>query len=263
MLQGVMAAVGLAGALGAAAADAASGVATPARPPIGAELVKPGLYRLGNGGGGALVRVTSDGLVIVDPERAEPFRPPMAQALRSLKGAPPKVRAVILTAVGPEQAGRIAPFIAGGTPVIVQTQAAQRLAAAARARGAVAPGPLVTFENDYMLLAGDVQVEVENVGRGRTGADSVVFFRDLRVLAVGGLYTAGALEPDCASGGSFAGWAAAIAHLMGFDFDLAVPSRGAPVGKTELAARKTTLEERARRDAAGPPGASGCGSRTR
>lgn len=259
MLRGVMAAVGLAGALGAAAADLASGVATTAGPPIGAELVKPGLYRVGNGGGGTLVRVSSDGLVIVDPERAEPFRPPMAEVLRSLNGTEPKVRAVILTVVGLEQAGRIAPFIAGGTPVIVQAQAAERLAAVARARGAAAPGPFVRFDNDYMLLTGDVQVEVENVGRGRTGADSVVFFRDLRVLAVGGLYTAGALEPDCASGGSFAGWAAAIAHLMWFDFDLAVPSHGSPVGKTELAALRKTLEARAQRDAAGSPGASGCG----
>ncbi|HEY6133393.1 MAG TPA: hypothetical protein VIW70_05405, partial [Rubrivivax sp.] len=79
------------------------------------------------------------------------------------------------------------------------------------------------------------------------GADSVVLFRDLKVVAVGELFTHGTPEPDCASGGSFAGWAAAITHVLWFDFDVAVPSRGAPVGKRELAALKATLESRAAR----------------
>ena len=67
--------------------------------------------------------------------------------------------------------------------------------------------PLVAYDTDYMLRAGDIEVEIEHVGSGRTKADSVVLFRELRVVAVGDLFTAGTPQPDCAGGGSFAGWA--------------------------------------------------------
>jgi len=96
------------------------------------------------------------------------------------------------------------------------------------------------------------------VGSGRTGADSIVVFRGLRVVAVGDLFTTDAPQPDCASGGSFAGWAAAIDHLLWSDFDIAVPSRGAAVGKSELRAFKATLEALARRAGSSPAGPADC-----
>jgi hypothetical protein len=173
----------------------------------------------------------------------------MAQIGRIAKQPDLPVRAVFLTAAGPEQAGSVGPFLDGGVPVIVQERALPRLAAA-RAGDAAPARRFVSYGADYVLYAGDVAAEAEHVGRGRTGADSVVYFRDLRVLAVGELYTHGTPQPDCASGGSFAGWAAAITHLMWFDFDVAVPSRGAPVDRRELEAFKARLEA-----LAGRPGA--------
>jgi len=87
-----------------------------------------------------------------------------------------------------------------------------------------------------------------------------VLFRELRVVAVGDLFTAGTPEPDCAAGGSFAGWAAAIDHVMWSDFDVVVPSRGAPVGKRELATLKAKLQALAGRAASSPSGQSDCRS---
>jgi glyoxylase-like metal-dependent hydrolase (beta-lactamase superfamily II) len=106
--------------------------------------------------------------------------------------------------------------------------------------------------------AGNVAVEIEHVGRGKTAADSIVVFPDLRVVAVGDLFTAGTPEPDCADGASYAGWAASIAHLLWSEFDVAVPSRGAPVDKRELATFKARLEAIAARDASSPSGQSDC-----
>jgi hypothetical protein len=152
---------------------------------------------------------------------------------------------LLLTAAGPEQAGNAEQFAAAGVPVIVQQRALARLVGDARAGTVAVPMPAVTYDNDYVLR--DCDVEIEFVGSGRTGADSVVLFRDLRVLAIGELFTAGTPQPDSASGGSFAGWAAAIDHLMWLDFDVAVPSHGTPVGKRELAAFKAKLEALAQR----------------
>jgi glyoxylase-like metal-dependent hydrolase (beta-lactamase superfamily II) len=118
--------------------------------------------------------------------------------------------------------------------------------------------PLITYDTDYVLRVGDVEVEIEHVGSGKTRADSIVLFRDLRIVAVGDLFTAGAPEPDCEAGGSFAGWAAAIDHLLWSDFDAAVPSHGAPVGKREIATFKAKLEALATRAASSPSGQSDC-----
>jgi glyoxylase-like metal-dependent hydrolase (beta-lactamase superfamily II) len=236
--RGALAVALLACFLPAGAADAPPTPRGSSTAALSAELIKPGLYRINSDGGGTLLRVGSNGAIVVDANRAGVYGPLMAQVRNIAKGVP--VGALVLTATGPGQIGNVAQFVDAGVPVIVQQKAQQRVAAVARAR----PGssPLVTYGTDYMLRVGNAEAEIEHVGSGRTGVDSVVAFRDLRVLAVGDLFTAGTPQPDCASGGSFAGWAAAIAHLLWLDFDIAVPSRGAPVGKPELQAFKAKLE---------------------
>jgi glyoxylase-like metal-dependent hydrolase (beta-lactamase superfamily II) len=197
--------------------------------------VKPGLYRIagGAGSGVTLLRAGAQGSIVVDANRAGTYRPLMAEIQRIRKGAARPVDALVLTTTGAAQAGNVAQFAEAGVPVIVQQRAVGRLAAGVKA---------VTYGTDYLLRVGDVEAEVEHVGSGRTGADSVVLFRDLNLVAVGDLVPAGVPEPDCASGGSFAGWAAAIDHVMWFDVDTFLPSRGAPVGKRELEALKAKLE---------------------
>ena len=212
------------------------------------ELVRPGLYRISGESGGTVLRVDAKGLIVVDAQREGASSALMDEVRRIADTGTLPVRALVVTAVGPEQTGDVVPFAAAGVPVIVQRRALPRLAADLRARGATAPpGAFVSYHNDYLLRDGDLEAEVEHVGSGRTGADSVVFFRDLRVVAVGELFTHDVPQADTASGGSYAGWASAITHLLWFDFDVAVPSRGAPVGKRELAAFKAKLDALAQR----------------
>jgi glyoxylase-like metal-dependent hydrolase (beta-lactamase superfamily II) len=238
----------LATALAASAQPAAGGE----DPRLSAELVKPGLYRINGGGGGTVLRVGAKGLIVVDSKPAAAYGPLRAEIRRIAKNDELPVRALILTATGPEQVGNVAQFAEAGVPVIVQQRALPRLVGDPRTGGDAAPGRLIAYNMDYLIREGDLEAEAEHVGRGRTGADSIVLFRDLRVVAVGDLFTHGTPEPDCASGGSFAGWAAAITHVLWFDFDVAVPSRGAPVGKRELAALKATLESLAARPGSSP-----------
>jgi glyoxylase-like metal-dependent hydrolase (beta-lactamase superfamily II) len=244
---GALAVALLACVLPAGAADAPPSARGGNAAALSAELMKPGLYRINGSGGSTLLRVGSSGAIVVDANRAGVYGPLMAQIRSITKGVP--VGALVLTATGPAQIGNVAQFVDAGVPVIVQQQAQQRVAAVARPRAG--SSALVTYRTDYMLRVGNAEAEIEHVGSGRTGVDSVVAFRDLRVLAVGELFTAGTPQPDCASGGSFAGWAAAIAHLLWLDFDIAIPSHGAPVGKPELAAFKAKLEMLA--ESAGTP----------
>ncbi len=198
--------------------------------PAGAELVRPGLYRVD----GAVVRVGERGLVVVDTRHAAAYQGLAAAVQRSAQAAGElPIQALVITAAG---SGAAAPAAAPALPLVVQRQALQQLTGGRMGAGHI------TYDADYMLRVGGVEVEVEHVGRGRTGVDSVAFFRDLRVVAVGDLYTHGTPEPDCASGGSYAGWAAAISHLLYFDFDIAVPSQGPPVDKAQLRELRTRLQ---------------------
>jgi glyoxylase-like metal-dependent hydrolase (beta-lactamase superfamily II) len=222
--------------------------------PASAEMVRPGLYRINGVGGGMLLRSSTHGLVVVDSGRPGSYPMLMTEIQRIAKSADPQIRAVVLTSASAEQAGNVVQFVEAGVPLIVQQRALARLAGNFPAT----PARLVTYDTDYVLRVADFQIEVEHVGRGRTGADSFVVFRELRVVGIGELFTAGTPEPECSTGGSFAGWAAAIDHLLWSDFEVAVPSRGAPVGKHELEAFKAELEALAARAAASPSGPSDC-----
>jgi hypothetical protein len=248
----------LLGLVSATSADDAPPARSREAAPMAAEMVKPGLWRINGIGGGTLVRLDPKGTIVVDSNRAGTYRPLMAAIQGIAKASDPAVRALVLTSTGPDQAGNVGQFIAAEVPVIVEKQAVARLDVDASGKHAAIAKPLVTYDADYLLRVGNAQAEIEHVGRGRTGADSVVYFRDLRAVGVGELFTHGTPEPDCASGGSFAGWAAAITHLLWFDFDVAVPSRGAPVGKPELVAFRAKLQALAQRDGASASGRSGC-----
>ena len=249
LFAGVLFAVAIVGE----AADVPA-AATSSDAPAGAEMVRPGLYRINGVGGGMLLRSSTDGLVVVDSGRPGSYPLLMTEIQRIAKSSDPQIRALVLTSAGAEQAGNVVQFVEAGVPVIVQQHALARLSGNFRAT----PVRLVTYNTDYVLRVADIRIDVEHVGRGRTGADSFVVFRELRVVGIGELFTAGTPEPDCSTGGSFAGWAAAIDHLLWSDFEIAVPSRGAPVGKRELEAFKAKLEALAARAASLPSGPSNC-----
>jgi len=219
------------------------------------ELVKPGLYRIGGAAGQALVRVGAKGVVVVDPTGSGTYRALMAEIERVAKTPDPSVRALVLTAAERDPAATVGAFIAAGVPVVVQRRALAQLVRDGTTTGAASSRSFISYDTDYQLRLDDVDVEVEHVGSGRTGADSIVVFRGLRVVAVGELFTTDTPPPDCASGGSFAGWAAAIDHLLWSEFDIAVPRRGAAVGKRELMEFKAKLEMLARRVGSSPAAA--------
>lgn len=237
---------------GAEAQERGAGAAAPAST---GQLIRPGLYRIG---GGALLRVGHEGLVVVDADRAGGYDTLMTELRRidGTSGLP--LRALVLTGARTGQAGVVARFIEAGVSVIAHRGVVARLVAEAPATSDAMMKALVTYDNDYLLRVGEVQVEIEHVGRGKSGADSIVLFPELRVVAVGDLFTTGTPEPDCSSGGSLAGWAAEIDHLLWSGFDLVVPSRGAPVGKPELAALKEKLHVLARGAASAPSSAADC-----
>lgn len=227
------------GALTAAAATAARAQGGAAA--LQAALVKTGLYLVASEGGNTLVRFSAVGILLVDGQGAGQYRALMSQVRRLNRLGDLPVRAVVLTSHHERHAGTHAQFLGAGVPAVVQTRAASRLPAALPVDGK-SPAAVVTYEREQTLRLGEIEVRLRHVGPAQTDGDTVVHFPDLRVVAVGDLYTAGELAVDSAAGGSLAGWGRALAEVLALDVDVVVPGAGAPVSRADLQALKDRID---------------------
>jgi cyclase len=81
-----------------------------------------------------------------------------------------------------------------------------------------------------------------HMGNAHTDGDTVVYFPNLKVVALGDLYTSATPDVDFAAGGSLLGWGPVLAEVLKLDFDLAVPGQGPPVTRSDVAAFKAKLD---------------------
>src|SRR4051812_46567720 len=76
--------------------------AVAAAPLSSAELLKPGLYRISGPGGGAVLRIGRNGLVVVDANRAGTHATLVADSQRLANRSDLPMGAVVLTGAGPD-----------------------------------------------------------------------------------------------------------------------------------------------------------------
>ena len=213
---------------------------------LSADLVKTGLYVITGGGGNSLLRFSASGSILVDAKLPGNYRALMSQVRKISKLSDLPVRALILTDHHENHSGNSAQFTAAGIPLIAQENAKQHLptttAAASGAAAGKLPAPTVTYDRDYRLRMGGVEVRLFHFGNARTNGDTVVHFPDLKVVAVGDLFSVDAPEPDFSGGGSLVGWGPVLAQILKLDFDLVVPSAGPLVTRAALEAFKTKID---------------------
>ena len=143
-------------------------------------------------------------------------------------------------------AGNSAQFAAAGVPLIAQKNTKPRLpagpATVSSTAAGKAPAPTVAYDRDYKLRMGGVEVQLLHFGNACTNGDTLVHFPDLKVVAVGDLFTADAPAPDYSAGGSLVGWGPVIAQILKLDFDVVVPGKGPMATRAELEAFKTKID---------------------
>ena len=247
------AAVGAVAALIALAAPAAEPPPADAAP-MRTELLKTGLYQISGGGANSLLRLSAQGLILVDAKPDASYRELRAQMRRVNRIADLPLRVLLLTNPDDSHSGGAARFLAAGVPIVVPAggrfaiaaaPAASAASAAPAAPAASTPGgrpvaAVTTFERQYDIALGGATVRLLHFGSARGASDVVVWFPDLKVVAVGELYTAGEPQPIVSEGGSRAAWAAAVGEILKLDFDLVVPARGPPIRRAELEAFHAT-----------------------
>lgn len=195
-------------------------------PPAGQSIVKikDGFYEVTGAGGNTSVRVTKDGLIVVDTKNLGEanYNDLMAQ-IKTVSTLP--VKYVVITHVHQDHSGNTKSFEDAGAKVIANEGEKAELATYTAPAGKPAE-PNVTYGKKTTIKLGGVKAEVYHFGRAHTGGDSVVYFPDLKIVAGGDAIVNGAPNIDFANGGSAVEWPKLIASTLKLKFDTLIPGHG-------------------------------------
>jgi glyoxylase-like metal-dependent hydrolase (beta-lactamase superfamily II) len=204
--------------------------------PLSATLIKTGLYML-SGEGNSLLRLSANGLIVVDGQ-APAHHTALQQQVRRISEQP--IRVLITTDHHQEHTASNKLFLADGAQILAQDNVKRRLAVVS-VNGAPIGLPTKTYDRDFSLTLGGIHVRVMHFGSAHTDGDSVVYFPDLKVVAVGDLFAAPP-DPDFSAGGSMVGWGPVLAEILKLDFDVVVPAKGPTVTRADLIAYKGKID---------------------
>src|ERR1041385_6192406 len=204
------------------------------------KMLKPNLYEITGGGANTLIRVTNQGLIVVDTKNPPPSQDDnfarVMEEIRSVTNQP--VKFVINTHHHPDHDGNNQKFIDAGAQVIALD--ALKMWMEKDPRTNAIPGrPTQTFAKDYTLKLADAEVRLYSFGRGHTGDDTMVYFPDLKVVMVSDQITDATPIIDFANGGSAVEWTKILDGVLALDFDSAIPGRGEPKSRADVQAFRT------------------------
>ena len=158
-------------------------------------------------GANSLVRVTSAGVILMDTKLPgdQNYNDLIAQ-IRTVTDQP--VKFVIVTHHHADHTGNTGKFIEAGAQVLGHENLKKNLET--YQNNPLPAPPNLTYDNDYVVKLGGVEVQVHHFGRSHTSGDSVVYYPDLKVIALSDALTTGTTGPliDYAGGGSALEWKA-------------------------------------------------------
>jgi glyoxylase-like metal-dependent hydrolase (beta-lactamase superfamily II) len=203
--------------------------------------LKPNLYIVTGGGANTLIRVTPEGLIVVDTKNpGDENYNRLMEEIRSVSNLP--VKYVINTQHHPDHVGTNQKFIDAGAQVLALDALKTHMASDARTKAI--PGlPTQTFANNYTLKFGGADVRLYSFGRGHSGGDTIVYLPDAKVVMVSDQITDGTPIVDFANGGSAVGWVPILDGVLKLDFESAIPGRGEPKTRTELEAYRNKFAD--------------------
>jgi glyoxylase-like metal-dependent hydrolase (beta-lactamase superfamily II) len=211
------------------------------------KLLKPNLYEITGGGANTLVRVTNQGVIVVDTKNPGDVNfNRVMEEIKSITDQP--VKYVINTQHHPDHVGNNQKFIDAGAQVVALEALKTWMGNDPRTKDI--PGrPTQTFAKDYTLKLADAEVRLYSFGRGHTGDDTMVYFPDAKIVMVSDQITDATPIVDFANGGSATGWTRILDGVLGLDFELAIPGRGEPKSRTEVQAYRTRFDTLVKRAA--------------
>jgi len=193
-------------------------------------------------GGNVAVRVTGDGVILVDDKFPYSFDF-ITEQVASVTAEP--IRYVLNTHHHGDHTGSNADFMPEAQVI------GHRNARANMIKNKLGGAPPIIFSRQAGVFLGDAEVRAHHFGRGHTNGDSVIYFPDLRAIHTGDLFIQGhrmdgtTLSPfmDYGNGGSGAEWAATLDGVLELDFDTVIPGHGAVLTKDDVRAFRDKFEQ--------------------
>ena len=204
---------------------------------LNAQLVKTGLYLFSSEGSNSLLRLSANGLILVD---GQPLGACDALRARVRKISDQPVIALILTDQDESHTGCNAKFLEARAQIVAQENLKHNLTAGNPSAANVA-APTFTYDQEYKLRLGLVEAQLFHFGNAHSNGDTVVYFPNLKAVAVGDLF-ASTPNPDYSAGGSLVGWGPVLGEILKLDFDVVVPGSGPLVRRADLEAFKTKVD---------------------
>lgn len=211
----------------------------------GAMAIKPvpnkaGLYMVTGGGGTTTVRVTPEGIILVDTKNlGEANYNALMDQIKTVSMAP--VRYAVITHVHQDHSGNSEWFMKAGAQVVAHENIKKNLETYNPAQGKPAV-PNMTYTTPQTLRVGAAQALVQRFDNGHTSADSFVYFPDLRTVSTGDAFAGAALNCDYAQGGSILGWARSLDALLKLDFDTVIAGHtNDPLTKADVQAAQARM----------------------
>jgi len=110
------------------------------------------------------------------------------------------------------------------------------------------PGePNIVFADQAAVYLGGVEVQLFYLGRGHTNGDTVIYFPDLKTVHTGDLIIDGMPVIDYDAGGSAIEFVKTIDNLLKMDFDTMIPGHGRVMKKDDVRAYRARFAEMNRR----------------
>ena len=197
------------------------------------EQVKDGLYAIIGSGGNVGVRVTSDGVILIDDKYPRNFAE--IQDLVARVSSQP-VKYVLNTHHHGDHAGGNVEYI-NIAEIIAHQNARDNMV-----RGDQDAPPRVVFTDQTAVYLGGVEVRAFYMGRGHTNGDAVIYFPDLRTVHGGDLLHGIAPFIDYGNGGSSSGWVTTLNNILALDFDTAIPGHGAIMDRNDVVDFRNQME---------------------
>lgn len=197
------------------------------------EPVKDGLYVIYGPGGNVGVRLTPEGVILVDDKFPQNFAD-IQRLVRTVTELP--VRYVLNTHHHGDHSGGNAQYLPLAE-IIAHRNARENMV-----RGSQDGLPRVVFSDETSVFLGGVEVRAYHMGTGHTNGDAVIYFPDLRTVHGGDLLHGVAPFIDYGNGGNSKGWVATLNNILALPFDTAIPGHGAIMNRGDVTAFRNQME---------------------
>ena len=195
--------------------------------------VKDGLHVITGPGGNIGVRVTAEGVILIDDKYPQDFDE-IQSLVATVSDLP--VKYVINTHHHGDHSGSNASFLQVAD-VIAHKNARDNMI-----RGDQDGPPRLIYTNQTSVFLGGAEVRVYYMGRGHTNGDSVVYFPDLKTVHGGDLLHGTAPFIDYANGGSSRGWVNTMNNILSLDWNTAIPGHGEVMNRRDVLNFRNQME---------------------